>query len=83
MAQEGKRYNKVKPFKGCGTGVCELVTEYNGNAYRAIYTVEIKDTIYVVHCFQKKSKQGIKTPREEVNIIKTRLKLLRAELNKK
>ncbi|MES2141463.1 MAG: type II toxin-antitoxin system RelE/ParE family toxin [Pseudomonadota bacterium] len=45
--------------------------------------MNLGDTIYIVHCFQKKSKKGVKTPKEEVDIIKQRLKLLRAEINKR
>ena len=83
FAQRGERYNKTKPFKGCGSGVYEIVTEYDKNAYRAVYIVNLGNTVYVVHCFQKKSKRGIKTPKEEIGVIKQRLKLLRTETNKR
>lgn len=82
-AQKGDHYHKTKPFKGCGSGVYEIVVQHEKNAYRALYVVNIGDTVYVLHCFQKKSKRGIKTPHEEVEIIKQRLKLLRAELTKR
>ena len=78
LAQKGEHYTKTKPFKGCGSGVYEIATEYDKNAYRAIYIVSVGDTVYVVHCFQKKSKRGIKTPKEEIEVIKQRLKLLRS-----
>ena len=77
-AQKGGRYNKTKPFKNCGSGVYEIAIKYDKNAYRAVYIVSLGDTVYVVHCFQKKSKRGIKTPQEEIEIIKQRLKLLRS-----
>lgn len=80
LAQKGELYNKAKPFKGCGSGVYEIALAYDKNAYRAIYTVSLGETLYVVHCFQKKSKQGIKTPKEEVAILQQRLKWLRAEI---
>jgi len=79
IVQNGGHYNKIKPFKGCGSGVYEIATEYDKNAYRAVYVVNLNDIMYVVHCFQKKSKRGIKTPREEVEVIKQRLKILRSE----
>lgn len=77
LAQEGTYYNNVKPFKGCGPGVYELAIKYDKNAYRAIYLLNLGETVYVVHCFQKKSKTGIKTPKEEIDVIKQRIKLLR------
>jgi len=80
-AQKGARYSKTKPFKGHGSGVYEIVIEYDKNAYRSVYIVSVGDAIYVLHCFQKKSKRGIKTPKEEIDVIKQRLKLLR-EINK-
>jgi phage-related protein len=76
-AQKGDSYYKTKPFKGCGSGVYEIATEYYKNAYRAVYIVNVEDTVYVLHCFQKKSKCGIKTPQEDVEVIKSRLKRLK------
>lgn len=77
LAQSGEHYHKAKPFKGCGSGVYEIATEFDKNAYRAIYIISLGDTVYVVHCFQKKSKRGIKTPQEEIDVIKQRIKLLK------
>lgn len=82
QAQLGERYRKVKPFKSCGPGVYEIATEYDKNAYRAVYVLSLQDAVYVVHCFQKKSKQGIKTPQEEVELIKQRLSYLRSTIDK-
>ena len=78
IAQNGECYNKTKYFRGYGPGVYEIATEFDKNAYRAVYIVNMGDTVYVVHCFQKKSKRGVKTPKEEIDIIQQRLKLLRA-----
>ena len=78
QAQLGEYYKKVKPFKGCGPGVYEIALAYNTDAYRAVYLVTLKTEIYVVHCFQKKAKKGIKTPQEEINVIKQRIKFLKA-----
>jgi phage-related protein len=56
-----------------GSGVLEIVEDYNTDTYRAVYTVRYVDAVYVVHVFQKKSKKGIATPQEEIAKIKTRL----------
>lgn len=61
-------------MKGLGSGVIEIVSDYDTNTYRAVYVVSIGEKIYVLHCFQKKSKRGIETPKEEINMIKQRLK---------
>ena len=52
----------------------EVVEDYMGDTYRAVYTVKIADAIYVLHCFQKKSKQGIETPKQEMDRVRDRLK---------
>lgn len=82
LAQKGEHYSKVKPFKGHGSGVFEIVIDYAKNAYRSVYIVNLHNTVYVVHCFQKKSKTGIKTPKEEIEVIKQRLKLLKLEIGR-
>lgn len=81
VAQMGGLYMNAKPFKGSGAGVYEIVSDYDKNTYRSVYIVNIDDAVYVLHAFQKKSKVGIKTPQEEVNIIKDRLKRLKASLS--
>ncbi|MCP4474730.1 MAG: type II toxin-antitoxin system RelE/ParE family toxin [Gammaproteobacteria bacterium] len=77
ISQEGGFYNKTKPFKGFGSGLYEIAVEYDKDAYRSVYFVSYSDNLYVLHCFQKKSKRGIKTPKEEVEIIRQRLKILK------
>jgi phage-related protein len=79
VAQRGAKSLKAKPLKGIGAGVLEIVDDYDGDTYRAVYTVRFADAIYVLHCFQKKSTSGIKTPKPDVNLIKTRLKWVEAE----
>lgn len=75
-AQRGQKPAAVKPLKGFGgAGVLEVVENFSGGTYRAVYTVKFQKVIYVLHCFQKKSKQGIKTPQRDINIIKQRLRL--------
>jgi len=75
MAQIGKKHEQAKPLRGFGgAGVLEVVEDYMGDTYRAVYTVKIADAIYVLHCFQKKSKQGIETPKQEMDRVRDRLK---------
>lgn len=74
-AQEGKKPAAAKPLKGFGgAGVLEIIEDFAGDTYRAVYTVNFKKVIYVLHCFQKKSKHGIKTPQQDIDLIKKRLK---------
>lgn len=72
--QTGEIPKNVKPLKGFKPTVMEIVADYNTNTYRAMYTVKIGELVYVLHCFQKKSKQGIKTPKQEVELIRNRLR---------
>lgn len=79
QAQQGGKHPCAKPLKGFkGAGVLEVVENHDGDTFRAVYTVRIKDKVYVLHVFQKKSKKGIQTPQKEMDVIKVRLK--RAEL---
>ena len=81
LAQMGQKHPDAKPLKGFGgAGVLEVVEDFQGDAYRAVYTVRYADAVYVVHCFQKKSTQGIATPKPDVELIKTRLKAIEASL---
>jgi phage-related protein len=74
-AQNGGKHPDAKPLKGFkGAGVLEIVSDFDGNTFRAVYTVKIKGVIYVLHAFQKKSKKGIATPKAELEKIKRRLK---------
>ena len=74
LAQTGQRPPSSKPLKGMGSGVVELVDSDDGNAYRAVYVVRFETAVYVLHAFKKKSKQGAKTPRSDVALIKRRLR---------
>ena len=71
-AQWGQTHRKAKPLHGF-SGVYEIVSDYASDTYRAVYSVNLGDRIYVLHCFQKKSKRGIKTPKKEVDLIRRRL----------
>jgi phage-related protein len=75
QAQIGQMHPAAKPLKGFGSaGVVEVVEDWRGNAYRAVYTVRFAGTVYVLHCFGKKSKRGIETPKREMDLIRVRLK---------
>lgn len=69
----------AKPLHGHLSGVHELRENHEGNAYRAVYIAKLKEKIYVLHCFQKKSKHGIATPSKEMELIAQRLKLAIAD----
>ena len=74
-AQSGEKHQSAKPLKGFGgAGVLEVVEDFDGDAYRAVYTVKFAGVIYVLHAFQKKSKRGSSTPRHDIELIKERLK---------
>jgi phage-related protein len=75
MAQAGDKHPDAKIMSGFGSGgVLEVVEDSRGDTYRAVYTVKFAGWVYVLHCFQKKSKSGIKTPKEDIDLIHTRLK---------
>ncbi len=75
LAQLGKKHPDTKPLKGFkGSGVLEVVEDFDGDTYRAVYTVKFEGIIYVLHAFQKKSKRGIATPKQDVALIEARLK---------
>ena len=74
-AQTGQLHPAAKPLKGFSSaGVVEIAEDWRGNTYRAIYTVRFAGVVFVLHCFEKKSKQGIATPKREMDLIRARLK---------
>ena len=76
FAQRGEQHDAAKPLKGFGSaGVIEIVENDAGGTYRAVYTVKFEEAVFVLHCFQKKSKRGIATPRGDMIIIRARLKV--------
>ena len=77
IAAEDDKADVVKPFKGVGSGVFEIALPFRGNAFRVVYAVQIASAIWVIHTFQKKSTQGIKTPLHEIELIENRLKSLK------
>jgi len=79
-AQRGGRSPDAKPLQGfAGAGVLEVVDDYDGDTYRAVYTARFAGAVYVLHVFQKKSHKGIATPKPDVDLVRTRLK--RAEIH--
>jgi phage-related protein len=76
LAQQGGKHPDAKPLKGFqGASVMEITVDHERDTWRVIYTLGYKDEIYVLHAFQKKSKQGISTPKQHINSIRRRLKL--------
>jgi phage-related protein len=79
FAQRGDQHDAAKVMKGFGgAGVLEVVENDIAGTYRAVYTVKYEEAVFVLHCFQKKSKSGIATPKEDMDIIRARLKVAEA-----
>ena len=72
LIQFGGMPKDAKPFKGVGSGVIEIALKYDKEAYRCVQAVQLGEKIYVLHAFQKKSKKGIATPKQDVDLIKQR-----------
>jgi phage-related protein len=72
QAQVGERHPASKPMKGLNA--VEIVSDFDGNTFRGVYTTKFKNTIFVLHCFQKKAKNGIATPGSELDLIRKRLR---------
>lgn len=76
QAQVGQHPDIAKPLLGFhGAGVLELIQDYHGDTFRAVYTVKFTKAVIVLHAFQKKSKRGIETPKQDIELIRSRLKL--------
>jgi phage-related protein len=75
LAQIGEKHEDAKPLKGFGSaGVLEVVEDWHGDTYRAVYTVRFTSAVFVLHVFQKKARKGIETPKHEIALIRERLK---------
>lgn len=75
LAQKGEKHASAKPFKGFkGTSVMEIVQRGENATFRVLYAIKLEHAVYVLHSFQKKSKQGIKTPKQDVDLIYSRYK---------
>lgn len=76
QAQKGEKSERAKPLKGFGSAaVLEIIESDAGGTYRAVYTLKFKRAVAVLHIFQKKSKRGIATPKQDIDLIKSRFKL--------
>jgi len=81
-AQLGETPPEAKPLKGFGgAGVLELIEDHRGDTYRAVYTVRFATAIYVLHAFHKKSKQGIETPKADMELARRRYRMLSGDSN--
>ncbi|KVK72242.1 addiction module toxin RelE [Burkholderia cepacia] len=79
LAQTGRKHDHAKPLRGFGSaGVLEVVESEDNGTYRAVYTVKLGNSVYVLHSFQKKSSSGIATPKPDVDLIRERLKAAEA-----
>jgi phage-related protein len=78
IAQQGLTPEGAKLLKGKVAGAIQLSEDHHGDTYRAVYTIELEGCLYVLHCFQKKSKKGAETPKHDLDLIETRLKTARA-----
>lgn len=79
LAQTGQHPPSAKLLKGFGSGTVELVDDFDGDTYRAVYTVRFASAVYVLHAFKKKSKRGSKTPQSDIDLIERRLEVAAAD----
>jgi phage-related protein len=80
LAQVGKKHADAKPLQGFGSaGVLEVLEDWQGNAYRAVYTVRFTAAVFVLHVFKKKSTRGARTPKRDLDVIRERLKVAEAK----
>lgn len=78
QAQCGGKHLQARPLKGFGgAGVLEIIEDFDGNAFRTVYTVRFADAVYVLHAFQKRAKKGIETPKREIDVVRARLRMAR------
>ena len=80
IAAQGEKADTAKPLKGFGGGVFEIAVRHRGDAFRTVYAVQLDEDIWVLHAFQKKSKTGIKTPRQESDLIRERIKRVKEQM---
>jgi len=80
IAARGEKAGIAKRMRGLGSGVFEIALPYQGEAYRTVYAVQIGEEVWVIHAFQKKSTQGIRTPHREIEVIRERMTRLKERL---
>jgi phage-related protein len=81
IAAAGAKADNAKPLHGLGSGIFEIVLNDRSGTYRVVYAVRIGDDLWVVHAFQKKSRKGIKTPQQEIDVVRRRIKQLKEMLS--
>jgi len=75
LAQVGSKHPDAKPLRGFGgAGVLEVVDDFDGDTYRAVYTVKLQGVVFVLHAFQKKSRKGKKTPQQDLELVRRRFR---------
>ena len=74
QAQIGLKHRDAKPLSGMGPGILEVVSRFDKDTYRAVYTVRFAEAVYVLHAFQKKAKRGIATPQRDIELVRERLR---------
>ena len=77
IAAQGHKADIAKPMRGLGSGVYEIVLRHESSAYRVVYAVQIGADLWVIHAFQKKSRRGISTPKQDIDVIKNRIQWLK------
>ncbi len=80
VAAEGGKADIAKPLLGLGAPVMEIALKHRGDAYRVMYAVQLGEEVWVLHAFQKRSTQGIKTPKREIDLVRERLKRVKEML---
>jgi phage-related protein len=80
IAAEGGKADIAKPLQGVGPGVLEIALPFKGDAFRVVYALQIGQDLWAIHAFQKKSVKGTKTPKREIDLVKSRLKRLQEML---
>jgi len=79
IAQLGGKHPHAKPWKGLGPGIFEIVESFDGDTFRAVYTVRFEHAVYVLHAFQKKSPSGIRTAQTDIELIRDRFRRARQD----
>ncbi len=79
VAQHGGKHPDAKPWKGLGSGIFEVVSDFDTNTFRAAYAVRFERAVYVLHCLQKKPTRGVRTAKTDVDLIERRLKAAKTE----
>jgi phage-related protein len=80
MAAGGEKAETAKPMKGLGSGIFEIAVRHRGDAFRAVYAVQMDADIWVLHAFQKKSRTGIGTPKQEIDLVRERIRRVQEQL---